>query len=181
MSYKNNNSTVLVVKPDGQTEKMDINKARLLARALGLDLVEVNRNSVYKIMDKGKWKYEQKRLKKKNTYHAIHSKEIKFGMRIESHDMDTKIGHIKNFLEKGFDVRITVEMRGRERRNPQAAMEKLNSILDTFNEQVKYDKINRSNTQVSVLTHSLCKRENNANRNDEAGKDNENGNSQENN
>ncbi len=154
----NNNSTVLVVNTDGKTEKMELNKARVLARNLGLDLVEVDNNGVFKIMDRGKWLYEQKRAKKKSNRTA-HTKEIKFGMKIEKHDFETKIRHIQKFVDKGFDVLITVEMRGRERKYPQAAITKLNEVLSLLDGSVRYDGIKRSGVSVNVLTHPVSKRE----------------------
>lgn len=85
----------------------------------GLDLVEVSPNAtppVCKIMDYGRYKYEQtKKLqeaKKKQTTFQL--KEIKVRPKTGEHDLQTKLGHIRKFLERKDKVKVTVMFRGRE-------------------------------------------------------------------
>ena len=152
----NTSSDVIVINLSGDVEHMNKIRASQLARDHGLDLVEVNRNngtSVYKIMDKGKWKYDQKKKSKKS--HASIQKQMKFGVRIEKHDFDTKISHIRKFISKGHDVSIIVMMRGRERAHPEIARAKMSTILSCFDELIRYKDIKSTNNAVSVLVHSL--------------------------
>jgi translation initiation factor IF-3 len=85
----------------------------------GLDLVEVAPNvdpPVCRIMDYSKFKYEQKKKKKlaKKKQHVTQMKEIRFKPRIEEHDYQVKLKHIKEFLEDKDKVRISLRFRGRE-------------------------------------------------------------------
>lgn len=89
------------------------------AQESGLDLVEVAPNSsppVCRIMDYSKYKYEQKKKQKqaKKKQHITHMKEMRFKPRIEEHDYNVKIKHIKEFLEAKDKVRISLRFRGRE-------------------------------------------------------------------
>ena len=108
-------SEVMLINSDGQNwGRTKVQEAKRVASDLGLDLVEVGKNdgiSICRVMDYGKWKYEQS--KKKKQQKTRNAKEVKFGMRIDKHDQETKIGHINRFLEKGHPVRMVIEMRGR--------------------------------------------------------------------
>ena len=89
------------------------------AERVGLDLVEVSANTdppVCKIMDYGKYRYKQSKklhdAKKSQT--VIHVKEIRLRPKTEAHDLQVKIKHIKNFLEKHDKVKVSMMFRGRE-------------------------------------------------------------------
>lgn len=129
----NPNADILVLDDNGTNlGRMPYRDAKSLANSRNLDLVQVNKDNnksavVYKIMDHGRYKYNQKKHKQKKVIHPL--KEMSFRIRIDTHDLQTKINQIKNFLSKGSDVKITVTMRGRERASPQLAEEKLDSIL----------------------------------------------------
>ncbi|MHC4061284.1 MAG: translation initiation factor IF-3, partial [Planctomycetota bacterium] len=91
------------------------------AREAGLDLVEVAPNSdppVCRIMDYGKWLYQQKRrlreAHKKHHYHTMTLKEIRLRPETEQHDLDIKLNHAREFLQKGHKVQFTVFFRGRQ-------------------------------------------------------------------
>jgi translation initiation factor IF-3 len=95
--------------------------ATALARAkeLDLDLVEVAPQAdppVVRIMDFGKWKYEQdvraKESRKKQSQVIV--KEMKFRPKISDHDFSIKKGHVERFLEEGDKVKVTIMFRGRE-------------------------------------------------------------------
>jgi len=84
-----------------------------------LDLVEVapkNRPPVCRVMDYGKYLYQQnKRQRESKKAHAAKKvKEIKIRAKIEKHDLDFKIKHIRTFLGKNFKVKVTIIYRGRE-------------------------------------------------------------------
>lgn len=98
---------------------MDLRKALELAQAQGLDLAEVSPNSnppVCKILDFGKFKYQQKKKAKaaKKNQAVIVLKEIQFRPQTDIHDIDFKVKHILRFLEEGNKVKVSVRFRGRE-------------------------------------------------------------------
>lgn len=89
------------------------------AQAEGLNLVEVNPMSkppVCKIMDYGRFKYEEKKkaneTKKKQV--VVKIKEVKLRPKTEEHDYETKVRHVREFLEEGNKAKITIMFRGRE-------------------------------------------------------------------
>ena len=89
------------------------------ATELGLDLVEVSPESrppVCRIMDYGKFKYAQKKktAEARKNQTALTVKEVKFRPKIEEHDFETKVGHIKKFLSEGHKTKVTMMFRGRE-------------------------------------------------------------------
>ena len=98
---------------------MDLRKALELAQASGLDLAEVSPTAnppVCKILDFGKYKYQQKKkikASKKNQV-VIVLKEIQFRPQTDRHDIDFKVRHILRFLEEGNKVKASVRFRGRE-------------------------------------------------------------------
>ena len=111
---------VRVIDPDGeQLGIVPTYKALAIAGDHGLDLVEVSPNAnppVCKIMDYGRYKYEQTKkqqeAKKKQTTFQI--KEIKVRPKTGDHDLETKMGHIRKFLDRKDKVKVTVMFRGRE-------------------------------------------------------------------
>jgi len=83
----------------------------------GLDLVEVAPNStppVCRIMDYGRYKYEQKKKSGKSKGHAASLKEVKLRPRTDQHDLDFKLKNARRFLMEGDKVKVTVMFRGRE-------------------------------------------------------------------
>jgi len=102
-----------------------------LAKSRGLDLILVAPNAqppVARILDYGKYKYElaKREQKAKKNQRIIEVKEMKFRTAINEHDYQTKLKHIKRFLEEGNKVKVTVMFRGRE----MAFMDKGKEILD---------------------------------------------------
>jgi translation initiation factor IF-3 len=94
-------------------------KALEAAIESGLDLVEVSpeaRPPVCKIMDYGKYKYtsEKKEKEARKKAHVVITKEIKIRPKIDKHDLDVKIRHIREFLDEGNKVRLAIVYRGRE-------------------------------------------------------------------
>jgi len=112
---------VRVVGEDGnQFGVMPIEQALKIAREQNLDLVEVAPNvnpPVCKIMDYGKFKYELTRKEKeakKNQKVGTEVKEIKMRPNIEEHDYQVKLRKIREFLEKGYKVRLVILFKGRQ-------------------------------------------------------------------
>jgi translation initiation factor IF-3 len=129
---------VRLVGPDGsQIGVKPLPEALHIAREHDLDLVEVAPNAnppVCKIMDFGKFKYEQdvrrKESRRKTTNVVI--KEMKFRPKIDEHDYTTKTKHVERFLVEGSKVKITIMFRGREMAHPELGKK----ILDRIAEQV---------------------------------------------
>lgn len=109
-----------VVGEDGrQLGIMPIDQALRIARERNLDLVEVAPNAnppVCRIMDYGKFKYEQARKERESRKNqkAVEVKEIKIRPNIEEHDYQVKLRKIREFLEKGYKVRLVILFRGRQ-------------------------------------------------------------------
>jgi translation initiation factor IF-3 len=98
--------------------------ALAMAMDRNLDLVEVAadaRPPVCRIMDYGKWRYEQEQKAKQARKHqsTITIKEIKFRPKIDPHDYITKRGHVTRFLEHRDKVKVTIMFRGRELLHPE--------------------------------------------------------------
>jgi translation initiation factor IF-3 len=109
---------VRVISPEGrQLGIMDTPKAINLALEVGLDLVEFAPNAnppVCKIIDFGKWVYEEQKKHSHAKTTASKIKEIEFTARIEQHDYETKLRHAEEFLAHGNKVKMRLKFRGRE-------------------------------------------------------------------
>lgn len=114
---------------------MRIEDARKLAYDADLDLVEVAPNAkppVCKIMDYGKFKYEQAqkaREARKNQQQTV-VKEQKFRPKIDDHDYETKKNNVIRFLEKGSKVKVTIMFRGREQSRPELGFRLLERLAE---------------------------------------------------
>lgn len=150
-------SEVIVISELGEhLGKMSAGKARALAKDRELDLVEISKQdglSLCKIMDEGKYLYEQKKKSKQQHSNHYHLKEIKFSINIAKHDFDTKIKHIDEFIQKGYDVRLIVELHGREKSHPENALTKMKEILNCFNGKIKSESVKSSGGSCTVLIH----------------------------
>ncbi len=105
-----------------------------MARELGLDLVEVAPQSVppvCKLLDYGKFKFEQEKKFKESRkkVRVGELKEIKMQPKIAEHDLCFKSNHVKQFLEEGFKVKVTIRFRGRELAHPEIGEQVLKRIL----------------------------------------------------
>lgn len=121
-----------------------------------LDLVEVAPDAdpvVAKILDYGKYKYKQQK-KKQNQQKKKKLKTIKFSIKIEEHDFNTKVGHIKKFLKKGHKVRATVFFRGREKAHKDKGYDLLNDITDEVEE---VGDVDQKPTQKGQVVQMLLK------------------------
>jgi len=131
---------VRLVAPDGQQVGIKpLPEALQMARELDLDLVEVAplaNPPVCRIMDYGKYKYEEAKKKQQARKRAstVETKEIKFRPKTEEHDMAFKVKHVRRFLEGGNKVRLAVVFRGREITHPQTGMNVLNRVVDMCND-----------------------------------------------
>jgi translation initiation factor IF-3 len=114
-------------------------EAREYAYAKGLDLVEVAAQSdppVTRVMDFGKWKYEQEQKAKLARKHQtnVQIKEIKFRPKIGVHDYETKKGHVQRFLNQRAKVKVTIMFRGREQQHPERGRTLLMRLAEDLKE-----------------------------------------------
>ena len=127
---------VRLIGADGeQLGIMSSRDAQKLADEAGLDLVKIAPTAkppVCKIIDYGKYRYEQARKEKeaKKKQKTVELKEIRLSPNIDTNDLNTKINSAKKFIEKGNKVKITLRFRGRE----MAHMNQSKYILDDFAE-----------------------------------------------
>jgi len=103
------------------------------------DLVEVAPNSdppVCRIMDFGKFKYEQSKKEHKIRQHqkSTQVKEIKLRPRTDKHDLETKIRQIRSFIAEGNKTKVTVMFRGREMANQELGRAAMGKIIEEVNE-----------------------------------------------
>lgn len=129
---------VRVIGEDGeQLGIMSAKEALALAQEAGVDLVKIAPTAqppVCRIVDYGKFKYEQTRREKdaKKKQKVVEIKEIRLSPNIDTNDLNTKINAAKKFLSKGDRVKVTLRFRGRE----MAHMNTSKHILDDFAESL---------------------------------------------
>jgi translation initiation factor IF-3 len=116
------------------------------SREANLDLVEVSPTSdppVCRIMDYGKWVYEQKRKireARKKTHHTGSLKEVRLRPETDTHDIEVKVKHAREFIEKGHKVQFTLIFRGRQMLHQDKGREVLNGIVESLNDIAKVDR-----------------------------------------
>jgi len=129
-----------VVDQNGkQLGVINTHEARRIAEEAGLDLVEVAptaRPPVCRIMDFGKYKYEQAKKAKesKKKQHTVDLKEMRYRPKIEEHDFDFKTRHVRQFLQDGNKVRCFVLFRGRERAHTEFGARVLARVAEVLND-----------------------------------------------
>lgn len=139
-----------VIADDGeQLGILPTPEALRISQEKGLDLVEVAPNSdppVCRIMDFGKYKYQQQKkqqeARKKQT--TIQLKEIKVRPKTDEHDYQTKLKHIKRFLEAGDRCKVTVFFRGREIVHKDRGLIILKRVIEDLGDQTKVEQEPRS-------------------------------------
>lgn len=130
---------VRVIDEDGeQLGILPTREALDLARARGVDLVEVAPNAVppvCRMMDYGKFRYEQSRRERESrkNQHVVELKEIRIQPKIGDHDLETKSRQAAKFLDAGDKVKFTVRFRGREMAHPDIGK----GLLDELWEMLK--------------------------------------------
>src|ERR1700742_195954 len=131
---------VRLVGPSGeQVGIVRIEDALRLAQEADLDLVEVApqaRPPVCRLMDYGKFKYEsaQKAREARRNQQLTVIKEQKLRPKIDTHDYETKKGHVRRFLEHGHKVKVTIMFRGREQSRPELGFRLLQRLAQDVEE-----------------------------------------------
>lgn len=135
---------------------VDPDRGRALAEEAGLDLVEISPNAnppVCKIMDFGKFKYEQQKRESeaKKKQKTIEVKEVKFRPNTDSHDYDVKMKNVFKFLENGDKVKVTLRFRGREMAHQNLGRELLERVADDVKELGKVENIPKMEGRQMVM------------------------------
>ena len=140
----------IVVSPlrviDAQGQQLGIiprDEALELATESGLDLVEVAPEAeppVCRIMDYGKYRYEQSKRESKNRHHSAHVKEIQIRPRTQEHDLETKVQRARHFLERGDKVNINLLFRGREVAHRDLAKDNINAFIERLQDVAKVEQ-----------------------------------------
>lgn len=131
---------VRVIGPEGeQFGVLKTSEALKQAQEVGFDLVEVAPNSeppVCRIMDFGRFKYEQSKKEHKIRQHqkSTQVKEIKLRPRTDKHDIETKVRQIRSFVADGNKTRVTVMFRGREMANQELGRQAMGKIIEEVGE-----------------------------------------------
>lgn len=124
---------------------VETKKALKKAKEKGLDLVEVapdQRPSVAKILDYGKFRYQQKKKKKKGKKksHAGEIKGVRFSFRTSDHDLKIKADRADKFLDKDYKVKVEMLLRGREKGRKEMIDEKIERFLSMLKHEVVMDQ-----------------------------------------
>ncbi|HEX8362274.1 MAG TPA: translation initiation factor IF-3 [Longimicrobium sp.] len=139
-------SPVRVISPEGeQLGILPIERAQEIAEEQGLDLVEVAplaRPPVCRIMDYGKFKYEEQRQQReaRKKQHHVQIKEVKMRPGIEDHDYDFKLRHARRFLEEGNKVKLTMMFRGRQMAHPEFGRQVLDRVSQALQDISKVEQ-----------------------------------------
>ncbi len=125
-----------MIDSDGkQLGVLPTSQALAAAMQRGYDLVEVAPNAappVCRIVDFGKYKYEQEKRDReaRKHHHATKLKEIKIRLNIDPHDYETKVNHMKDFLGDGMKVKVTMMLRGRENAHPEYGNKLMQKMIE---------------------------------------------------
>ena len=129
------------------------------AREAGLDLVEIAPQSdppVCRVMDYGKWLYEQKRKeresRKKSHLHSATLKEVRLRPETDKHDIDIKVQRAREFIQKGHKVQFTMLFRGRQMLHQDRGKEILEQIAESLADVAKVDQPGRMAHRRMILT-----------------------------
>ena len=131
-------------------------RALEMAVEVGLDLVEISPNAdppVCKIMDFGKFKYEQQKRESeaRKKQKTIEVKEVKFRPNTDTHDYDVKMRNVFKFLENGDKVKITMRFRGREMAHQNLGRDLLERVAEDVNELGKVENMPKMEGRQMVM------------------------------
>ncbi|MHC4992258.1 MAG: translation initiation factor IF-3, partial [Planctomycetota bacterium] len=125
---------------------VEVSDALMRSREAGLDLVEVAADSdppVCRIMDFGKWKYEQSKKDKANKARSKHTdlKEVRLGrsMKIDPHDIGIRLNQARKFLMDGHKVQIVQNFRGREMVHRERGTQRMRDIVEELSDVSKLE------------------------------------------
>lgn len=127
---------IRVIGPEGeQLGIMTPDQGREIAEENGMDLVEVAPMAappVCRVMDYGKFRYEASKKASASKAVRVEVKTITLRPKTDTHDLDTKIGQARGFIQKGDHVKLVMRIRGREHAHAGLWVEKINHFLDSM-------------------------------------------------
>lgn len=135
-----------MISEDGeQLGVMSLDQAIERAREVGQDLIEVSPNSnppVARILNYGKLKYEEKKKQQANKkkQHVVKIKEIRVRPRIDTHDLETKVGLGRKFIQDGCKLKVTLMYRGRELSRTDLGLEVLDKVVEMLSDVAEVEK-----------------------------------------
>lgn len=135
-----------VIDSDGtQLGIMSSKQALSMAEGKNLDLVNISPTAkppVCKIMDYGKYRFEQAKREKeaKKHQHVVDIKEIRLSLNIDTHDFNTKINHAKRFIKAGDKIKASIRFRGREMGHPEIGYDTMKRFADAMSEVANVEK-----------------------------------------
>jgi translation initiation factor IF-3 len=150
-------ATVRLIDQDGEMQGvMTAREAISRAYAVGLDLLEISPNAeppVCKILDFGKFKYEQQKKKNeaKKKQKVIEIKEIKVRPNIDENDYQVKLRAMKSFIEEGDKVKVTLRFRGREMAHQDIGIKVLERIRGDMDFATKVEQMPRMENRQMVM------------------------------
>jgi translation initiation factor IF-3 len=133
---------------------MSSREALARAIAVGLDLVEIAGQvdpPVCKIIDYGKYKYEQAKLKKQKSKSSTRMKDVKFRVVTGQHDYNIKLGRAEGFLDGNHKVRFVLQFKGRENAHKDLGFVALNRIIEDLKTMAQVDQPPRLNGRAVAM------------------------------
>ena len=148
---------VRLIDQDGEMQGvMTARDAMLRAQQIGMDLLEISPNAsppVVKILDFGKYKYEQQKKKNeaKKKQRVIEIKEIKVRPNIDENDYQVKLRAMRSFIEEGDKVKVTLRFRGREMAHQEIGVRVLERIKNEMDPLSKVEQMPRMENRQMVM------------------------------
>jgi translation initiation factor IF-3 len=151
---------VRLIDQDGEMQGvMSARDALLRAYAVGLDLLEISPNAdppVCKILDFGKFKYEQQKKKNeaRKRQRVIEIKEVKVRPNIDENDYQVKLRALRAFIEEGDKVKVTLRFRGREMAHQDIGIKVLERIRGDMDSDTKVEQMPKMENRQMVMVLS---------------------------
>ncbi|MFM2150067.1 MAG: hypothetical protein RLZZ187_2373 [Pseudomonadota bacterium] len=148
---------VRLIDQDGEMQGvMTAREALIRAYDVGLDLLEISPNAVppvVKILDYGKYKYEQQKKanEARKRQKVVEIKEIKVRPNIDDHDYDVKMRQMKEFIGEGDKVKVTLRFRGREMAHQDLGLKVLDRIRTELAETTKVESMPRLENRQMIM------------------------------
>ena len=148
---------VRLIDQDGEMiGVMSARDALLRAYDVGMDLLEISPNAVppvVKILDYGKYKYEQQKKanEARKRQKIVELKEIKVRPNIDDHDYDVKMRQMKEFIGEGDKVKVTLRFRGREMAHQDLGLKVLERIRTELGETIKVEQMPRLENRQMIM------------------------------
>ncbi len=148
---------VRLIDQDGEMlGVMTARDALMRAYDAGLDLLEISPNAVppvVKILDYGKYKYEQQKKanEARKKQKVVEIKEVKVRPNIDDHDYDVKMRAMKSFIGEGDKVKVTLRFRGREMAHQDLGIKVLERIRQELGETIKVEQMPRLENRQMIM------------------------------